>query len=146
MSDAQQAVRLEKHGDVGLVLINYPPVNALGQPVRQGMRDCLAQAEADPAIKAIVIACEGTTFIAGADIREFGKPPTGPSLTDTIDAMEAGTKPVVAAIHGTSLGGGFEVAMATHARVLDKNAQESACPRSSSASFPVLPGRSACLA
>ena len=123
MSDVQQAVRLETHGDVGLVLINYPPVNALGQPVRQGLRDCLAKAEADPAIKAIVIACEGSTFIAGADIREFGKPPTGPSLTETIDAMEAGTKPVVAAIHGTSLGGGFEVAMATHARVLDKNAK-----------------------
>ncbi len=110
------AVTLKRDGEIGLFLINNPPVNALGHEVRAGLMDCLAEALDDDQIKAIVIACEGRTFIAGADIREFGQTPKEPHLTDVIDALEGSAKPVVAAIHGTALGGGLEVALACHFR------------------------------
>jgi 3-hydroxyacyl-CoA dehydrogenase len=110
-------ISTRKHGDVLIVLSNNPPVNALSTPVRQGLVDAIAQAEADESVKAVVIACEGQTFFAGADITEFGKPPQQPWLPIVVDTIENCSKPVVAAIHGTALGGGLEVALACHYRV-----------------------------
>ncbi|HWI76833.1 MAG TPA: 3-hydroxyacyl-CoA dehydrogenase NAD-binding domain-containing protein [Sphingomicrobium sp.] len=96
---------------------NNPPVNALSAAVRQGLVDAIEQAEADDNVKAVVIACEGQTFFAGADITEFGKPPIMPWLPQVVDRIEDCTKAVVAAIHGTALGGGLEVALGCHYRV-----------------------------
>ena len=104
-------------GDVGVITLNSPPVNALSAGVRDGLSEGVAAALADPGAKAIVIICEGRTFIAGADITEFGGAQKGASLFDVQDAMENATKPVIAAIHGTALGGGLEVALACHYRV-----------------------------
>ncbi len=104
-------------GDVGVITLNSPPVNALSAGVRDGLAEGVKAALADPGAKAIVIVCEGRTFIAGADITEFGGAQKGASLFDVQDAMEGSTKPVIAAIHGTALGGGLEVALACHYRV-----------------------------
>ena len=106
-----------RHGDVLIVTSNNPPVNALGAAVRQGLVAAIDQATRDDAIKALVIRCEGQTFFAGADITEFGKPPVMPWLPEVVDAIENCPKPVVAAIHGTALGGGLEVALGCHYRV-----------------------------
>ncbi|MGN6848289.1 MAG: 3-hydroxyacyl-CoA dehydrogenase NAD-binding domain-containing protein [Sphingomicrobium sp.] len=116
-------ISTRKHGDVLIVLSNNPPVNALSTPVRQGLVDAIAQAEADDGVHAVIIACEGQTFFAGADITEFGKPPQQPWLPIVVDAIENCSKPVVAAIHGTALGGGLEIALACHYRVADKSAK-----------------------
>jgi len=110
-------ISTRKHGDVLIVLSNNPPVNALSTAVRQGLVDAIEQAEADDSVHAVVITCEGNTFFAGADITEFGKPPQQPWLPAVVDRIEACTKPVVAAIHGTALGGGLEVALSCHYRV-----------------------------
>jgi 3-hydroxyacyl-CoA dehydrogenase len=116
-------ISTRKHGDVLIVLSNNPPVNALSTAVRQGLVDAIAAAEADDTINAVVIACEGQTFFAGADITEFGKPPQQPWLPAVVDAIEDCSKPVVAAIHGTALGGGLEVALGCHYRVADPSAK-----------------------
>ena len=116
MASINAVVTLSRDGDIALVSINSPPVNALSQPVRAGIVEAMRQAQSDDS-KAIVLICEGRTFIAGADITEFGKPPQAPSLLDVEDAIEGSTKPVVAAIHGTALGGGLEVALCCHYRV-----------------------------
>jgi len=105
----------ELNGDVGVIKINNPPVNALSQALRQGIRESLATAQNDSS-KAVIIICEGRTFIAGADIKEFGKPPQEPSLPAVLDSIENSKKPVIAAIHGTALGGGLETALACHYR------------------------------
>jgi 3-hydroxyacyl-CoA dehydrogenase len=105
------------HGDVLIIESNNPPVNALSAAVRQGLVEAIEQAEADDKVKAVVIACEGQTFFAGADITEFGKPPVMPWLPQVVDRIEECTKPVIAAIHGTALGGGLEVALGCHYRV-----------------------------
>jgi 3-hydroxyacyl-CoA dehydrogenase len=110
-------ITTRRDGEVLVVTSNNPPVNALGQAVRAGLADAMAEAAADDGIKAVVICCEGRTFFAGADITEFGKPPVGPSLPEVIDTIEASDKPVVAAIHGTALGGGLEVALGCHYRI-----------------------------
>src|ERR1700735_1841562 len=108
---------LSVEGEVPLVTINSPPVNALSQAVREGLKRGVEAAVGNGAVKAIMIICDGRTFIAGADISEFGKPPAPPSLHDALSAMENASKPVIAAIHGTALGGGFEVALTAHYRI-----------------------------
>ena len=110
-------ISTRKDGDVLVVISNNPPVNALSQPVRVGLAEALATAKADKDIKAIVIRCEGRTFFAGADITEFGKSMSGPALPALVDELEVSSVPVVAAIHGTALGGGLEVALGCHYRV-----------------------------
>ncbi|MAK59548.1 MAG: 3-hydroxyacyl-CoA dehydrogenase [Ponticaulis sp.] len=106
-----------KDGEVLVIVSDNPPVNALGQAVRAGLKAGIEEALSDDSVKAVVIRCEGRTFHAGADITEFGKPPVGPSLPEVIEQIEACSKPVVAAIHGTALGGGLEVALGAHYRV-----------------------------
>jgi 3-hydroxyacyl-CoA dehydrogenase len=120
---ATSPISTRRHGDVLIILSNNPPVNALSAAVRLGLVDAIAQAEADDGVNALVIACEGQTFFAGADITEFGKPPQQPWLPAVVDRIENCSKPVVAAIHGTALGGGLEVALGCHYRVADKSAR-----------------------
>ncbi len=122
MTQITESVRLERRGDIAVVIIDNPPVNALSHHVRQGLLDGVSQAEASDAT-AIVVICDGRTFIAGADITEFSGPPKPPSLQSAQDAMENCSKPVVAAIHGTALGGGLEVALCAHFRVAVPSAQ-----------------------
>ena len=110
-----QAVSYSIQDRVGVISVNSPPVNALSQPVREGILDSVRQAQRDDS-EAIVLHCQGRTFIAGADITEFGKPPREPHLPTVLGALENSSKPVIAAIHGTALGGGFEVALACHYR------------------------------
>src|SRR3954467_11623655 len=116
-------ISTRKHGDVLIILSNNPPVNALGAAVRQGLVAAIEEAEADDGVKAVVIACEGQTFFAGADITEFGKPPREPWLPAVVAQIENWPHPVVAAIHATALGGGLEVALGCHYRVADPSAK-----------------------
>src|SRR5215467_5998432 len=97
-----EPVKLTCDGTIGVITIDNPPVNALSQPVRAGLKAALAEADTDANLTAIVIWCEGRTFIAGADIREFGKPLQPPGLAEVIDQVEDSGKPVIAAIHGTA--------------------------------------------
>jgi 3-hydroxyacyl-CoA dehydrogenase len=117
MTAINEVTDLSRHNDIAVVTLNYPPVNALSATLRNGLYEALKQAVGDGAVKAIVLICAGRTFIAGADISEFGRVRTGPSLLDIERAVEDSPKPVVAAIHGTALGGGLELAMCTHYRV-----------------------------
>ncbi len=110
-------VRTEIRDRIALVGIDHPPVNAASRDVREGIRAGVEAANADPNVDAIVLFGHGRTFVAGADIREFGKPPAAPVLFEVCYAIENSKKPVVAAIHGTALGGGCELALAAHARV-----------------------------
>ena len=117
------AVRLELQGEIALITVNNPPVNALGHAVREGLLQAFQNAEADTQVRAVVLVCEGNTFIAGADIKEFGKPPQAPSLPEVIEVIEGCSKPSVAVIHGTALGGGLEVALGCHYRIARKDAK-----------------------
>ncbi|MFL6645625.1 MAG: 3-hydroxyacyl-CoA dehydrogenase NAD-binding domain-containing protein [Paraburkholderia fungorum] len=110
-------VTRELRGKVLLVTIDHAPVNALSADVRRGLLAAIEAAETDKAVEAVLIVGAGRNFIAGADIREFGKPPVPPSLPDVCNRIEACAKPVVAAIHGAALGGGLEVALAAHYRL-----------------------------
>jgi 3-hydroxyacyl-CoA dehydrogenase len=111
------SVTMEKDGETAVIIVNNPPVNALSWHVRQGLEDNFAAALSDDSVKAIVLRCAGATFIAGADISEFGKPPRGPDFNAVLNSIEAASKPVVAAIHGTALGGGLETALVCHYRI-----------------------------
>ncbi len=117
MTAINDVVDLSRDGEIAVITVNSPPVNALSAPVRDGIAEGVTSAVADPDVKAIVLICAGRTFIAGADITEFGKPPRGTSLHQMIDVIESATKPVIAAIHGTALGGGLETALGAHYRV-----------------------------
>jgi 3-hydroxyacyl-CoA dehydrogenase len=116
-------VSLVCEDNVAVITIDNPPVNALSQPVRQGLVAAIEDAAADTQIEALVIMCEGRTFIAGADIREFGKPPQPPHLPEVVNFIEDSEKPVVAALHGTALGGGLEVALGCHYRIAVESAK-----------------------
>ena len=118
MTAINEVTDLRIEGDVAIVTLNSPPVNALSANVRTGLLEGVTAAEANADARSIVLICEGRTFIAGADITEFGgKGPAGASLTDVQSAMQNASKPVIAAIHGTALGGGLEVALCAHFRV-----------------------------
>jgi 3-hydroxyacyl-CoA dehydrogenase len=106
-----------RHGDIAVLSIQNPPVNALSQAVRQGLMERMDQAEADDGVRAVLIVGQGRAFIAGADITEFGKPPMAPSLPDVVDRIEASPLLVIASMHGVSLGGGLEVALGCHYRI-----------------------------
>jgi len=108
---------------VAIITLDNPPVNALSAPLRAGALDMLHQACADASVQAIVLICAGRTFIAGADITEFGKALQPPSFAELFDAIEMAPKPVIAAIHGTALGGGFELALACHYRIAAESAR-----------------------
>ena len=112
-----QSVTTSQDGEILILSVNNPPVNALSWHVRQGISDGIEQGLKDDGVKAIVIRCEGQTFIAGADITEFGKPPQGPDFNAVLNTIETATKPVVAAIHGTALGGGLETTLVCHYRI-----------------------------
>jgi 3-hydroxyacyl-CoA dehydrogenase len=113
-----KVVRLEKDGDIGVIIVNYPPVNALGPGVSEGIIECLNAANADPLIKAMVLMGDGRSFIAGADIRGFDANRKRTAVGErTYDVMDRSAKPVVAAIHGYALGGGLENAMGCHYRI-----------------------------
>ena len=115
-------VSYERVDGIGVITVDNPPVNALSHAVRQGLNDAIRAAQQDDS-NAVLVICAGRTFIAGADITEFGKPPREPHLPDLCNTIEASSKPVVAAIHGTALGGGLEVAMSCHYRCALPNAK-----------------------
>jgi 3-hydroxyacyl-CoA dehydrogenase len=117
MAAINEVVDLAVDDGIAVITSHHEPVNALSAIVRDGLTAAFEQALTDPAVKAIVLTCAGRTFFAGADIAEFGKPPKGASLHALFDRIEGADKPVVAAIHGTSLGGGFETALVCHYRI-----------------------------
>ncbi len=116
-SEPGQIVTSERHGAICVLTVDNPPVNALSHAERTGIKQGLDAAASDSAVKAIVIICAGRTFIAGADITEFGKPPKEPGLALIIETLENSRKPVIAAMHGTALGGGLELALGCHYRI-----------------------------
>ncbi|MEJ6784787.1 3-hydroxyacyl-CoA dehydrogenase NAD-binding domain-containing protein [Aminobacter sp. Piv2-1] len=112
-----RTVSVAKQGNILVATVDNPPVNALSHSVRSGLIEAVKALEGDAEARAMVILCEGRTFIAGADIHEFKKPMVAPLLGEVIDTLDAATKPIVAAIHGTALGGGLEVALACSYRI-----------------------------
>ncbi len=114
-------ISTEINENIAIVTVDNPPVNALSHAVRNGLCDALKDVSDKEDVQAIIIICAGRTFCAGADISEFGKPPLTPTLPDLMDIMDGVSKPLVAAMHGTALGGGFEVAMCCHYRIMDIN-------------------------
>lgn len=114
---ATAPVARSMHGDILVVTIDNPPVNALGVDVRRALVEAIDAADSDAAVAAVLLVGSGKTFIGGADIREFGKPPMTPFLPDVCNRIEACTKPVIAAIHGAALGGGLEIALSAHYRL-----------------------------
>ena len=117
MVAVNEVVDLSNEGDIAVITINSPPVNALSAKVRAGLAQAAQKAFADDSAKAVVLICAGRTFIAGADIAEFGKPMTGPTFAEVFSILEAAPKPLIAAIHGTALGGGLETTLVCNYRV-----------------------------
>ena len=115
--DINQVVSIEVADDYALICLNNPPVNAASQLLRQGLQDAMAFCTAQSDIKAIAIYGAGRTFVAGADIKEFGKPSQAPFLPELVNTIEQSSTPVISILHGTALGGGLEIALGTHARV-----------------------------
>ncbi len=111
------AVSTAIQGNIGLVTVDNPPVNALSHEVRLGLQRACEEFDAKPDVKAVLLVCAGRTFIAGADIREFNQPPKEPHLPDVIQRIEAARKPWIAVVHGTALGGGCEVTLGCHYRL-----------------------------
>ena len=110
-------VSLTVRDGIAIITVDNPPVNAIAHAVREGLRLCIDRVGADDGVAAAVIFCAGRTFMAGADIREFGRPLAPPGLPEIVDALEQLDKPVVAAVHGTALGGGCEVTLGCDYRV-----------------------------
>ena len=135
-----EVVSYQLKENIGVIVVNSPPVNALSQSVREGILDAVNQAQEDSS-EAIVLRCDGRTFIAGADITEFGKPPKSPGLPEVLSAIENSSKPVIAAIHGTALGGDLKFLwpVTIAARLLQP---KWVCRRSNWAFFRVLAERS----
>ena len=122
MEHLSQSVTLERRGDIAVVAVHNPPVNALSQHVRAGLLKAMHHIDSSDA-KAAVLICRGRTFIAGADITEFSEAPQDPAAETVHAAIEGCSKPVIAAIHGTALGGGLEAALCAHYRVATEGAQ-----------------------
>ncbi|MFC6950827.1 enoyl-CoA hydratase/isomerase family protein [Paraburkholderia dipogonis] len=116
-------VSYSKSNGIAVATIDNPPINALGVGVRRGLMDAIERAQAEDDVEALVIACAGRTFVAGADISEFGKPYEGPSLYKILDALGTSSKPSIAAIHGMALGGGLELALSCTWRIAQSQAQ-----------------------
>ncbi|TYC53094.1 3-hydroxyacyl-CoA dehydrogenase [Rhodobacterales bacterium] len=114
---------VSREGEFAIVTLDNPPVNAVSEEVRKGLVETTAQLDAEDSVEAVVLICAGRTFIAGADVREFGKPPVEPHLPDVVMTLEQACKPWVAAIHGSALGGGFEIAMGCRFRIADEKAK-----------------------
>jgi enoyl-CoA hydratase/carnithine racemase len=112
----------ERRGDIALISIDHPPVNALAHPVRSALLEAVIAADGDPKVRAIVIRGVGRHFVAGADIREFDQDPRAPLLNDVLKRIEASSKPVIAAMHSAALGGGLELALACHYRIASPDA------------------------
>jgi len=121
--NAEEVVTVKRRGNVLVVTVDNPPVNALGVDVRRGLMAAIDAAENDAAVDAVLLLGAGRTFIAGADIREFGKPPQPPSLPEVCNRIESCAKPVVAILHGSALGGGLEIALSAHYRLALANAR-----------------------
>lgn len=116
-------VSTKTNANLAIIIIDNPPVNALSHAVRLGVSEQMEINAQKDNIEAIILMCAGRTFCAGADISEFGKPPLAPGLPELIEQIERTNKPVIAALHGTTLGGGFELALSCHYRIMDVNAK-----------------------
>jgi 3-hydroxyacyl-CoA dehydrogenase len=123
MAQINPVTTLDVADGIAVIKVNNPPVNALGHAVREGLLEAVTRAISDQAVNAIVLGCDGRTFFAGADITEFGRPLKQPGLQEVIAAFEASPKPIVAAIFGTALGGGLELALGCHFRVASADAR-----------------------
>jgi len=121
-------VETQKQGEIAVIRMDNPPVNALGHALRVGLEKAFAEANADAGVKAIVLTGTGRFFSAGADITEFKGEMKEPNLPPLIDKIEAGNKPVVAAVNGTALGGGLELALGCHYRVAAKDVRQLGLP------------------